>query len=184
MIDFTNCIDLLKKEGVGVIPTDTVYGLVAQALSKKAVKRLYRLKNRDRKPGTIIAANINQLEKLGVDKAYLQMASQYWSQPISVILPVNESLFYLHQGIGSLAFRIVSDKSLVDLLLTTGPLMTSSANHPGRPVANNINEAKDYFGNLVDFYVDGGDLSNRQASTIIRLRNDTYELIRQGSFYL
>jgi tRNA A37 threonylcarbamoyladenosine synthetase subunit TsaC/SUA5/YrdC len=67
------------------------------------------------------------------------------------------------------------------LLRDTGPLLTSSANHPGEPVAATIAEAQKYFGDKIDFYADGGDLSGRQSSTIIRIIDDAIEIIRQGA---
>jgi len=174
-------INLIKSGKVGILPTDTLYGLVASVKNINAINRLYELKSRERKPGTVIFSNPSQLKDLGVDNKYLKQAIKYWSQPISIIMPVDDKLFYLHQGVSSLAFRLVRDKNLVKLLNVTGPLMTSSANLPGKQPATTITEAKSYFDNKVDFYIDGGDLTNRQASTIIRLKKDGFEVIRQGS---
>lgn len=163
---------MIKDGGVGVIPTDTVYGLVTQAKNKKSVARLYELKNRYKKPGTIIAANIEQLANLGIERKYLDMAARFWPGPISIIMPSGVLLRYLHQGVGSLACRLVSDSDIYKLLLETGPLLTSSANLPGEPVANNIREAKKYFGKSVDFYIDGGDLSDRKPSSLIEIKGN------------
>jgi len=172
---------ILMNSGVGVLPTDTVYGLVARVANIDSVAKLYKLKSRDKKPGTIIASSIQQLLDLGIEKHYLDIAKCYWPNPVSVIIPVAESLMYLHQGVGSLAFRVVADKELAKLLDITGPLLTSSANNPGQPVSNTIIEARKYFGNNVDFYIDGGNLSAKSPSTIIRIINDDIEIIRQGS---
>jgi L-threonylcarbamoyladenylate synthase len=81
----------------------------------------------------------------------------------------------------SLAVRIPADKPLQKLLHQTGPLLTSSANHPGQPPANDIKAAEKYFGDEVDFYVDGGDLAGREPSTIIRIVDDAIEVLRQGA---
>jgi L-threonylcarbamoyladenylate synthase len=173
---------LLQTGVVGVIPTDTVYGLVARAADPSAVDRLYELKNRERKPGTLIAASIEQLEELGLKHRYLKAVEQYWPGPLSVIIPCGEpSLGYLHQGVMSLAVRIPASSELAELLQKTGPLITSSANHPGEPTANTAGEARNYFGDTVDFYVDGGDLSDHEPSTIIRIVDDAIEVIREGA---
>jgi L-threonylcarbamoyladenylate synthase len=171
--------ELLKPGVVGVIPTDTVYGVVARAADKVAVERLYELKDRDHKPGTVIAANIDQLVELGILRRYLKAVEQFWPGAVSVEIP--HHIDYLNQGTGRQAFRIPDDTALLALLAKTGPLQTSSANLPGKPPANTIAEARNYFSNAVDFYVDGGDLHNRQASTIIRIIDDAIEIIRQGS---
>lgn len=175
--------DLLQKgAAVGVIPTDTVYGLVARASDKAAVARLYELKQRDGKPGTIIAANIAQLEELGLKRRYLKAVEQFWPGAVSVIIPVADpDLSYLHQGLRALAVRIPNQPELLKLLEKTGALQTSSANLTGQPTANTIQEARDYFGDAVDFYIDGGDLSKRQPSTVIRVVDDAIEVLRAGA---
>lgn len=175
-------ISKLKQEGaIAVIPTDTVYGVVARAEDKTAVTRLYELKRRENKPGTLIAANIEQLEALGLKRRYMTAVEQYWPGAVSVIIPcADPNLEYLHKGKMSLAVRIPADKELIALLQQTGPLISSSANDPGEPTATNIDEAKKYFGDEVDFYADGGELSNHQPSTIIRIVDDAVEVIRQG----
>ena len=172
---------LLKNGGVGILPTDTVYGVVTVVSNSKSVKRLYQLKNRESKPGTIIAASTQQLIDMGIEQRYVDMASQYWPNPISVVIPVDETLAYIHQGLNSLAFRVVSDPELGLLLSATGPLLTSSANSPGQPVAITIQEAQDYFGDAVDFYIDGGNLANNLASTVIKVAENGVTVLRMGS---
>ncbi len=81
----------------------------------------------------------------------------------------------------SLAVRVPDDKSLQALLKQSGPVLTSSANQPGQEPATNIEQAKQYFGDQVDFYEDGGDLSGRQPSTVIRVLDDAIEVLRQGA---
>lgn len=179
---FTAAAARLQSGGVGIIPTDTVYGLVASAHDQAAVKRLYDLKGREGKPGTIIAASLEQLEQLGLKHRYLKAVEQYWPGAISIVIPAaNPNLEYLHEGVSSLAVRLPADPELTKLLQQTGPLLTSSANHPGEPVADSLQEARDYFGNGVDFYVDGGDLGGREPSTIIRVIDDAIEVLRQGA---
>jgi L-threonylcarbamoyladenylate synthase len=119
------------KGEIAIIPTDTVYGVVARASDQLAVARLYELKHREAKPGTLVAANVGQLVDMGIEREYLAAVEKYWPGAVSVIIPCNRSLAYLHQGINSLAIRIPDDVWLHDLLEQTGPLLTSSANQPG-----------------------------------------------------
>jgi L-threonylcarbamoyladenylate synthase len=171
----------LVKGNIGIIPTDTVYGLVGRAENQAAVKRLYAVKGREKKPGTLIAADLKQLEKLGLKHRYLKAVENFWPGAISIIIPCSDpALTYLHRGKMSLAVRIPADKNLLKLLQVTGPLLTSSANHPGDTTAETIAQAKKYFGEEVDFYVDDGSLSGRQPSTIIRIIDDAIEVLRQG----
>ncbi len=173
---------LLHRGAVGVLPTDTVYGVACCASQEAAVERLYALKTREKKPGTVIAASIDQLVELGLKRRYLKAVEEYWPGAVSVIIPDgNPATQYLRQGVGGLAVRIVADKKLVKLLKQTGPLMTSSANHPGKKPADTIEEAMKYFADKIDFYVDGGNLSKRKPSTVIRIVDDAIEVLRQGA---
>jgi L-threonylcarbamoyladenylate synthase len=174
-------VELLDAGKVGVMPSDTIYGVMCRAADEQAVKRLYALKKREKKPGTIIAASVDQLVELGFKARYVKAVEQYWPNPLSVIIPTGFDLQYLHQGKMSLAVRIPKDAALLNVLIQTGPLMTSSANTPGDPPANTIEEAKKYFGDRVDFYVDGGDLAGRPPSTVIRIIDDAIEVVRQGA---
>lgn len=172
----------LQAGDVVVIPTDTVYGVVARAADQAAVEKLYALKRRENKPGTIIAASLEQLEDLGFKHRYLKAVEQFWPGAVSVIIPLSDpSMKYLHQGKMALAVRIPDNKEIQKLLQHTGPLMTSSANDPGEPTATTVEQAKNYFGDAIDTYIDGGDLKNREPSTIIRIIDDAIEVLREGS---
>lgn len=174
---------LLTPGQIAVIPTDTVYGVVARASDQQAVARLYTLKHREAKPGTLIAANVDQLTELGIDYHYLEQAEKLWPAAISVVTPCDETLFYIHQGVNSLAVRIPDNDQLQALLVRTGPLVTSSANQPGQPPATTINEAKAYFGDQVERYEDGG-VVNSEPSTVIKIEDGQIHVLRDGAVKL
>ena len=180
-LDSQTLVDQLKSGAVGVLLTDTVYGLVCAAGDTAAVERLFVVKARQSNPGTILAATVQQLIDLGLRGRYVKAVEHYWPNPLSIVIPCGDNLTYLHQGKYSLAVRIPDDSSLRALLNQTGPLVTTSANHPGEPTARNIYEAKASFGDAVDFYVDGGECGERPASTIIRIVDDAVEVLRQGA---
>lgn len=184
MLSINEVAEQLIAGAVGVIPTDTVYGLVCSAHHPDAIRRLYALKHRENKPGTIVAANVDQLVELGIPRRYLKVIEQYWPNPISVVIPVGQKLEALHLGKGSLAVRVPKNDALSNLLAITGPLLTTSANNPGEPTASTIAAAKAYFSDTVDFYVDGGDLENHAPSTIIRVVDDAIEVLRQGAVHI
>lgn len=160
-------IALINDGGIGIIPTDTVYGLVGKAASQTAIERMYATKSRARQPGTTIAASIEQLVSLGFPIAQLQHAKNYWPNALSVEMSAEHISRYLSTGQPVMAARIPDKTELISLLHTTGPLMTTSANAPKQPTSTSVQMAIDYFGDEVDFYVDGGDLSGRPPSTII-----------------
>lgn len=170
----------LKKGKVGVIPTDTIYGLAARAADTQAVVKLYKLKQRENKPGTVIAASIDQLIELGIKARYLKAVERFWPGGVSIVIP-SHNLQYIHLGQGGIALRIPNHPALQNFLTETGPLLTSSANQPGEPPANTIVDAQKYFGDSVEFYVDGGDLSGHKPSTVIRVVDDAIEVLRPGA---
>jgi tRNA threonylcarbamoyl adenosine modification protein (Sua5/YciO/YrdC/YwlC family) len=181
-VSTNEAIAKLQAGGVGIMPTDTIYGLVARAADKDAVARLYELKRRDKKPGTTIAASVEQLVGLGIPKRYLSAVEHLWPNPLSIEIPQGPQTGYLHQETGRSAFRVVADENIRAILEQTGPLVTSSANQPGEPSSMTIDQAWDYFKDEdIDFYVDGGDLSGRNSSTVIRIIDDAIEVVRQGA---
>ncbi len=184
MLSIDDIAALLEAGAVGVLPTDTIYGVVASARIPEAVQRLYTVKHRHSKPGTVIAADIDQLVDLGIPRRYLKAVEQFWPNPISVVIPLGKEHEELHLGKMSLACRIPRSEKLQELLRKTGPLVTSSANHTGEAPAVSLREAEAYFDDEVDFYVDGGDLSNQKPSTIIRIVDDAVEVLREGAVHI
>lgn len=179
-IDDVELVGLIKSGAVGVMPTDTVYGVVCRAADKQAVERLYAAKHRENKPGTVIAAKVQQLIDLGLRARYVKAVEQYWPNPLSVVIPCGPELHYLDSGKG-LAVRVPAHPKIHELLLKTGPLLTSSANQPGEPPATTLAEAQAYFGDTVDFYVDGGTIIGHAPSTVIRIIDDAIEVLREGA---
>jgi len=176
-------IQILLRGGVGVMPTDTVYGLVALAANAEAVDRIHHLKHREGKPGTVIAANTDQLLQLGLSERDIMTAAPLWPGALSIILkPEADTLPHLHQGLGDFPVRIPADDRLQELLLQTGPLATSSANLAGQDPATTVHDGWNTFGDNVDFYVDGGDLTGRLPSTVARVTDHGIEVLRQGAF--
>lgn len=172
----------LMDGAVGVLPTDTLYGLVCRAQDPAAVAKLYALKHRENKPGTVIAADTQQLQSLGLSQQHVDAASAYWPGPASVLVTAGDDLRMLTQSKPELACRVVSGPpQLLDVLRVTGPLLTTSANAPGERVANTVPEAEQYFGESVDFYVDGGDMSQNLPSTLVRITDTSPEVLRQGA---
>ena len=188
-------IEKLKNDGVGILPTDTLYGLVGSALSKKAFDRIFELKKRNPKSPFIILINsIEDLKLFGIkpNKFELEVMEKYWPAriatqsvaggpgPVSIVLNCSDDKFsYLHLGTKTLAFRMPDKEDLLELLKETGPLLAPSVNHPGEKEALTIEESKAYFGDGVDFYVDGGKLESL-PSTLIKIEGGKIVVLREG----
>ncbi len=184
-----NVTDVLMSGGVGVLPTDTVYGIVARAENENAVERVYRLRKRDlRKPCIVLISSENDLQKFGVEmtSAIAEFFTKYspWPGKVSIVFPVSDAHFeYLTRGTGTIAFRMPAPTELRDLLVVTGPLIAPSANTEGDPPSPSIADARKYFGDTVDFYVDAGTLQS-ELSTVITFENGAPVVLRQGAFVL
>lgn len=170
----------LKNGGVLVIATDTIYGIVGQALKKETVERIYQLKKRTpTKPCIILISDYADIEKFGIhiDDFTRSKLDQYWPGPVSIILDCsNDTFAYLHRGSHSLAFRMPAKRELRDLISQTGPLIAPSANPEGLDPARTIKEAREYFGDTVDGYIAGTTID--KASTIIQLQDGKEVIIR------
>lgn len=166
----SNLVNVLKNGGVAVIPTDTIYGVVGQALNKETVERIYKIKKRNpEKPFIILISNFTQLNDFGValDESKKEVLTEFWPGPVSIIFPAfRENNAYLHRGTSTLAFRMPENKALKDLIQKVGPLVAPSANPEGKEPAKNIQEAKNYFGNAVDCYKDGGEVYGKPSKII------------------
>ena len=169
-----NLIKVLKGNGVVVMPTDTLYGIVGRAQNTAAVNRIYAIRKRSpNKPCIILIGDTRELQKFGIILTPEQKKEiEKYQEPTSFILDCsNETFSYLHRGAKTLAFRVPFPQSLRDLLLKVGPLIAPSANPEGLPTAHTISEAKKYFGNSVDLYSDGGKLAGK-PSRLVKLHKD------------
>lgn len=157
---------------IGVLMTDTMYGLVGSAKSKKVVERIYNVRSRDaKKPMIILIGSIDDLKLFGVkpSEGMLAVLKKLWPGPVSIILPCKSKRFeYLHRGTHSLAFRLPKNAKLRGFLKRTGPLVAPSANPEGKKPAKTIKEAEKYFGGNIDFYIDSG-AQKGAPSTIVQI---------------
>lgn len=180
-------VDIIKRGGVGVIPTDTMYGVVGSALSKKTVERVYTIRKRTpSKPLIILISNIRDLNvlKIKVDVELGKKLGRLWPNKLSIILPCKQKKFeYLHRGTNKLAFRLPKDKRLQKFIKETGPIVAPSANTEGGRPSKNIKQAQKYFGSSVDFYLDKGDMPI-VPSTIVEIENGVVNLVRKGAVKL
>lgn len=181
-------IKFLKEGGVGVVPTDTVYGIVCSALNEKSVEKVYEIRRRrPDKPCIILIADISDLSLFGIgidspsNQVTKQLIGQLWPGPVSIVLPCNkEELSYLHRGTNTLAFRLPANEDLRAMLRETGPLIAPSANPEGQAPAVTIEKAREYFSDSVDFYEDAGPRAG-EPSTVVSVENGRIRILRQGS---
>lgn len=167
-----------------MLRTDTIYGLVGSALNPKTVERIYKLRERrSNKPMIILISSLNSLAsfKIRPNGALKKFLIKIWPAKVSVILPCpSDEFYYLHRGAKTLAFRIPQKLDLIKLLEETGPLVAPSANPKGLEPAKTIKEAKKYFGDRVDFYLDEGQAGSN-PSTLVALEDGRIVIKRSGA---
>jgi len=204
-VSFEDVATLFKKGSIGILPTDTLYGLVASALDRDAVERVYRVRGRDEgKPCIVLIGDVADIEIFAChseparndsrsdsgrrseesrdDRRKIKEAfSRFWPGKVSVILPCpGERFAYLHRGTGTIAFRLPDKPELRELLRKVGSLIAPSANPQRMSPAKTIEEAEEYFGDAVDFYVDGGTLDS-EPSTVVRFTDEKLSVVREGA---
>jgi len=183
--DIANIIPRLNAGQVGMIPTDTLYGLSCQALNKTAVEEIYKIKRRDdNKPFIVLIDSLASIKDFGISLTEAQkiFLEKNWPNKLTVVLKCKSAQYeYIHRGKYSIGFRLPDDVWLKKLINQTGPLVSTTVNISGEPAINTINEAVNLFGVTIDFYVDAGTLE-LQPSTIIELDIEgKFTVLRQGS---
>ena len=171
----------LGRNDLAVIPTDTVYGLAANAFSPAAVQKLLAAKGRDRQsPPPVLIANLTMARALveTMPEAAVKLAETFWPGALTLILKSQPSLDWdLGETKQTVALRVPDHKIALALIEETGPLAVSSANLTGKPAATTVKQAFDYLGDSVEVYLDGGPSPKGEASTILDLTGlvDSYD---------
>lgn len=165
----SHVVDMLNNGYIGVVRTDTLYGLVAKASDKLAVERVYSAKVRTpSKPPIVLIESTSQMFD-PAPKSYREFLDEVWPGRNSVVIPAPSAPHWVTRGYGTVAYRIPDEPELRSLIRAVGPIIAPSANTEGRPPAATIDQAIQYFGDKVDFYVDGGEVELDTPSALYRL---------------
>lgn len=164
-----------------VFPTDTVYGVAADAFSPAAVQRLLDAKGRGRtQPPPVLVSGRAMLGALveEVPDAVDSLIERFWPGGLTIVLPAQPSLSWdLGETAGTVAIRMPDQRLALELIADTGPLAVSSANLTGKPAAVSSMDAERMLGEKVAVYLDGGPSVHGVASTII----DATALVNRGT---
>ena len=181
--DIKKVIKVLEKGGIVCGPTDTIYGLLADATNREAVERLHSLRRSSDKPFIVLLPDISYMEGVfdirisGLGTALLLLG-------VTVIFPKRTTIpTYITRWKKSIALRVPRRGVFITSLLKKfgKPLVAPSANPEGLPPAVDIKEAMGYFGDKIDLYVRGAKLTGK-PSTIVKLISDkTIKIVREGN---
>jgi len=178
----------VRRGQLVVLPTDTVYGIAADAFSPDAVQALLDAKGRGREmPPPVLVSAPTTLDALAVGvPAYARaLVERFWPGPLTVVCRQQSSLQWdLGETRGTVAVRMPDHEVALAVLERTGPLAVSSANITGRPAARDADEAEQMLGADVEVVVDGGPVSGGEASTIIDCTGPQGRVLRRGALSL
>jgi len=174
----------VKNGGLVVLPTDTVYGVGADAFDSAAVAALLSAKGRGRDmPVPVLVGSWHTIEglALSVSKATRDLVRAFWPGALSLVVRQAPSVQWdLGDARGTVMLRMPLHPVAIELLREVGPMAVSSANVSGRPPAVNADDARDQLGDLVDIYLDAGPAAQQAASTILDLTGPEPRILRSG----
>ena len=183
-MDIDYIVDILKNDGVILIPTDTVYGLMCDATNVKAVDKIYQMKNRDySKPMLILVSSKDMLKKYckDINAVEEELIDKYFPGELTIILKKNELIPNLvTAGKDTVGVRIPDNKVLLDIMNKLGkPLVSTSANISNSVNITSINILDDRIKNEVEYIYDGGYINNL-PSTIVKVEDNKVVILREG----
>jgi tRNA threonylcarbamoyl adenosine modification protein (Sua5/YciO/YrdC/YwlC family) len=168
-----------------VLPTDTVYGVGADAFNPAAVSALLAAKGRGRNmPPPVLVGSVGAAaaltESLG---AFGQdLIDEFWPGPLTLVFRASSTLMWdLGETMGTVAVRMPLHPVALDLLRRTGPMAVSSANRHSLPAATTADEAQAQLGDAISVYLDGGPCADNVPSTILDLTGTVPRLLRAGA---
>ncbi len=178
-------VDAVQDGQLVVLPTDTVYGIGADAFDPSAVAALLAAKGRGRNvPPPVLVGSVRAAtaltESLG---AFGQdLIDEFWPGPLTLVFRASSTLQWdLGDTLGTVAVRMPLHPVALDLLRRTGPMAVSSANRHGQPAATTAGEAESQLGDAVRVYLDGGEAAGGVPSTILDLTGTVPRLLRAGA---
>ena len=182
---FADAVGALKRGEVIVFPTETLYGLGADALNFAAVEKVFQLKGRDpNNPIPVLVADQEMLLKVvaNVPPAAIRLMNGFWPGPLTLVLPARQGIpAPLLNGTGGIGVRISSQLIATELVNALGrPLTATSANPSGQTPARTLEEAKKYFAGRIEIFVDSGKLTSKTGSTVAEISGDMIRVIRAG----
>jgi L-threonylcarbamoyladenylate synthase len=182
---FSAAVEALRRGEAIVFPTETFYGLGADALNGDAVERVVSLKGRN--PDSPIAVIIADREMLSqtveeVSPAAQKLIDRFWPGPLTLILPAKEGLpAPLLNREGKIGVRVSSHPLATQLTRELGrPLTATSANPSGEEPARTVQHARAYFADRIEIYLDGGTLKESVGSTVAEIIDGKLRIIREG----
>ncbi len=187
--ELKKCAKILRDGGIGIFPTETVYGIGTNGLNAENVKRLYDVKERPySKPISLLVSDISMIERVSkhITEIEYKIIKNFFPGPITLVLEKSDIVpDILTSGGNTVGIRMPEEKIALELVrYAKVPIATPSANITGKKSGTNYSEIVGDFENRVDFFIDGGNSRIGQGSTVVKVENGMPIILRQGSITL
>lgn len=184
--EIAECARIIVNGGIGIYPTETVYGIGANGLNDESVKRIYEVKERPLdKPISLLVSGKDMIEKIAKDITDIEwkIIDSFFPGPITIILKKKECVpDIVVSGGDTVGVRMPEEDITLKLIEQAGvPLATPSANITGKKSGTNYEEIIKDFDGKVDFFIDNGPSRIGKPSTIVKVVNGEITILRQGS---
>ena len=177
-------VTAVQEGGLVVLPTDTVYGIGADAFTPPAVSALLAAKGRGRNmPPPVLVGSVRAAAALteSLGSFGQDLIDEFWPGPLTLVFRASPTLAWdLGDTMGTVAVRMPLHPIALDLLRRTGPMAVSSANRHGLPPATTAADAQEQLGSAISVYLDGGPCADNLPSTILDLTGTVPRMLRAG----
>lgn len=176
----------IKAGRVVAYPTETFYGLGVDVFNEKAIKELYKLKQRDYGlPISILVSDMEMLSRVvnEVPESAKQLIRSFWPGPLTICFPAHKNISSsLTTNTGKIGVRISSHPVATAIVRESGrPITTTSANLSSFPPSLNVKHVTNYFKDKVPYIIDAGECEPTRGSTVVDVADDTMVIIRDGA---
>ena len=171
--EITKAAKIIKSGGLVAFPTETVYGLGADALNPEAVKKIFIAKGRPQNKALIL--HVHEIEQAAglveMNDAAMRLAEKFWPGPLTLVLPAKEIVpSVTRAGLSTAAVRMPDNPTALALIKASGtPIAAPSANISGRPSPKDAESVRRDLGDRIDMILDGGRVTVGIESTIVDL---------------
>ena len=177
-------IQTIKDGGVVIMPTDTIYGIIADATNELAIKKVYELKKRDsKKPMLMLINGVDMLEKYTccINDIERKLIDKFWPGPLTIIFKKKGISDLLTGGLDTIGVRFPKNELLIDIMNEINvPLLSTSVNISGESSVYDVNQLSDEIKKNVDFIYDNG-VCKGEASSIVKIDEGNILVLREGS---
>lgn len=187
--ELNRVVQILSDGGIAIFPTETVYGIGANAYNEESVRRIYEVKNRPgEKPLSIMVSGIDEISKYAIieNDVERKIINSFMPGAITIILKKKQGLFdYISSGKDTIGIRIPDNKIILEILNKLKlPIVAPSANISGMPSGVSLEDIKKDFDGKVNVCINGGKAKLGESSTIVQVINGKPVILRQGKITL